>query len=132
MLKYSETFSGLQIKCFFNCIYSHKIGVFMVILAGEIGGETKLALFSHKFDGKKIIIDRLISQSEPFSTKKYEVQGEDGIKTLNIKAMLDDFFNDCYYRQEDNYGEGIEKNILGACFGIAALVEGDKDNKKTT
>jgi glucokinase len=45
---------------------------------------------------------------------------------------LDNFFTDYYYEKEDNYGEGIDQKILGACFGIEALVKGDKNNKITT
>ena len=43
----------------------------MTILAGEIGGESKLALFSHEYNGKKTIIKDLIAESEIFPTKKY-------------------------------------------------------------
>ena len=104
----------------------------MAILAGEIGEQTKLALFSHKFDGKKMIIDQLIAQSEIFPTKRYEIQEKNGRKTLNTKAMLDDFLKDHYYGSEDLYGEGLDRKILGVCFGIASVIKGDKRNKEVT
>lgn len=104
----------------------------MTILVGEIGGETKLALFSHQFDEKqkKIVVDQLVSESELFPTKKYECDGENGQKTLNTKAMIEDFLNQYYYGQENKYGEGINQNILGACFGIAGPVDEDNQGKK--
>ena len=103
----------------------------MAILAGKIEGETKLALYSHHFDTEqnKMMIGKVIAETAPFPTKKYEIRGENG-KILNIKAMLEDFLNQVYYGRENSFGEGIEKNILGACFGIASNIEGDKDNKK--
>ena len=104
----------------------------MTILAGEIGGKSKLALFSHEYNGKKTIIKDLIAESDMFPTKKYEIEGENGEKRLNTQGMIEDFLAQVYYGQEDKYGEGIEKYILGACFGIAGPIEGSKDNRKAT
>lgn len=96
----------------------------MVILAGEIGGESKLALFTHKFvkEQKKPVIDSLIS-TKSFVSKDYED---------NIGNIIEEFLNEEYYGKEDRYGEGIEQKILGGCFGIAAPVQGKKGHKKAT
>ena len=91
----------------------------MVIFAGEIGGESKLALFTHKEERKKIIVDSLVV-SKSFVTKDYE---------NNIGEMIESFLNEQYYGQEYKYGEGKEQKILGACFGIAAPVQGSKGHK---
>lgn len=104
----------------------------MTILAGEIGGESKLGLFSHEFNGKKNIIKELIAESDMFPTNKYEIEGENGEKRLNTQAMIEDFLQKEYYGQEDKYGKGIEKYILGACFGIASPIKGSKDARKAT
>ncbi|NER07217.1 MAG: glucokinase [Okeania sp. SIO3C4] len=104
----------------------------MTILAGKIGGRSKLALFSHGFNGEKELIKKLIAESETFPTKKYEIEGENGEKILDTQRMIDDFLQKEYYRQEDRYGTGIEKNILVACFSVSGPVGGSKDNRTTT
>ncbi len=103
----------------------------MAILAGQIGAETKIALFSHVFDSQqnKIIIDGLI-KSKSFETKEYECEGEKGTKTLNTKKMIEELLEEADKNKKSNSGEKLEQPILGACFGIAGPVGGDKDNKQ--
>jgi len=88
----------------------------MVILAGEIGEKTKLALFTHEFDTEqnKYIIKNLVA-SQIYATKDYE----NGLENV-IEVFLKDTK---FYDEKYKYGEGLDQEILGACFGIAGQVQ---------
>lgn len=101
----------------------------MVVFAGVIGEKIKLALFSHVFDKnlRKMIVANLIVESEDdeFPLEEYELNG-----TLDTQKMIFKFLEKYYINQPKNeYGEGIEQEILCICMAVTGPVEGEKDHR---
>lgn len=102
----------------------------MVILAGQIGKEIKLALYSHEYneENKRTIIKLpALAKSPSISTEECKGKREDGKDTL--QGVIDKFLKDEYYGKEYEDVDEKERKIFGACFGIAGPIEEDENNK---
>ena len=97
----------------------------MVILAGEIGEVSNLALFTHrKVNGKQIIDPLEKKHIKSYITKDYKE---------NTAKIIEDFLKDKYEGQEHKYGKSKDdQRIMGACFGTAGLVTGKVGHKTAT
>ena len=101
----------------------------MAAFSGVIAETIKLGIFSHKLDEEigKIIIDDLIVESEDdeFLTENYEKEGK-----LDTEKLIQDFLAKHYIESpKEQYGQGIDQEILCVSIAIAGPVEGEKGNR---